>query len=162
MRLCSIALGPDRAQAATRDLASVCASVEEKLTLKQKPYRGALVILIISWVLVACGQSEPLATATPTLTAQLAEGKRLFSQNCGSCHAIEPETVIVGPSLFGVSDRATERAPQMTAQEYVEFSILQPQALIVPSFDDVMPSDFGKRLEGEELDAIVAYVLSLH
>ncbi|HZD10163.1 MAG TPA: c-type cytochrome, partial [Candidatus Binatia bacterium] len=87
--------------------------------MKPKPFRGALVFLITCCILVACGQSDPQATATPTLTAKLTQGKQLFSQHCGSCHAIEPETVIIGPSLFGVSNRVAERAPQMTAREYV-------------------------------------------
>lgn len=50
----------------------------------------------------------------------------------------------------------------MTAEQYVEHSILQPEAILVPGFDNVMPTNFGKRLDGDELDAIVAYVLSLH
>jgi mono/diheme cytochrome c family protein len=112
-------------------------------------------------MLVACTQSEAPATPTPTLAPQLAQGKQLFSLHCASCHAVESNTVIVGPSLSGVADRADEREPQMTAHEYVERSILQPGAFVVPGFDNLMPENLGKRLDGEELDAIVAYVMSL-
>lgn len=50
----------------------------------------------------------------------------------------------------------------MTPQQYVELSILQPEAVLVPGYDNVMPTNFGTRLTGEEVDAIVAYVMSLH
>jgi mono/diheme cytochrome c family protein len=125
-------------------------------------HRSLPILLVVCLLLAACGQGdEPVSVATSTLTPQLAEGKRLFSQHCASCHAIEPEVVIVGPSLFDVSRRAIDRMPELTAQQYVELSILQPDALLVPGFDNLMPSNFGKNLNGQELDAIVAYVLSL-
>ena len=124
--------------------------------------RMSPVILMLCLLLVACSNSEEtVAAATPTLTPITAQGKQLFSQHCASCHAIEPDTVIVGPSLFAIAERVTDRDPEMTAQQYVERSILQPGAFLVPGYDDLMPSNFGKRLDGQELDAIVAYVLSL-
>lgn len=119
-------------------------------------------MLLTTFLLVACaGNNEPAPSATATLSPQMRQGRQLFSQHCASCHAIEPETVIVGPSLFAVAQRAADRAPDMTAQQYVELSILQPDAVLVPGYDNLMPSNFGKRLDGEELDAIVAYVLTL-
>lgn len=126
-------------------------------------YRNVhFLLLLMPLLLVACaGNQEPAPTATATLSPQIAQGKQLFGQHCASCHAVEPETVIVGPSLFAVGQRAADRAPDMTAQQYVELSILQPNAILVPGYDDLMPSNFGKRLNGQELDAIVTYVLSL-
>jgi nitric oxide reductase subunit C len=112
-------------------------------------------------VLGACSQrgaeAEPVATVDP----QVAQGKRLFSQHCASCHATEPDTIIVGPSLAGIASRAAERSEGLSAQHYIELSILQPSAFIVPGFGDAMPSSFGKRLSGEELDALVAFLLTL-
>lgn len=126
------------------------------------PNKIALIALLLCcFHVVACKSGKPATPPTPTLTAELAQGKQLFSQHCGSCHAIEADTVIVGPSLFAVADRAQERAPDMTPQQYVEHSIVQPEAILVPGYDNVMPTNFGTRLTGEELDAIVAYVLNL-
>lgn len=134
-----------------------------RLTLGQMPHCSLPILLAMCLVMIACsGSDKPVSVATPTLTPQIAEGRRLFSQHCASCHAVEPEAVIVGPSLFDVSRRATDRAPDLTAQQYVELSILQPDAYLVPGFDNLMPSSFGKSLNGQELDAIVAYVLNLH
>lgn len=126
-------------------------------------HRARLILLLLSLPLVACTTNEePAPEATATLSPQMIEGRQLFSQHCASCHAVEPETVIVGPSLFAVAERAPERAPDLTAQQYVELSILQPDAILVPGYDNLMPSNFGKRLDGEELDAIVTYVLSIN
>ncbi len=118
--------------------------------------------------LAACsGNATPAATATadpqysPEEAAQIEQGERLFSQHCASCHATEPETVIVGPSLAGIASQAETRVDGLTAQEYIELSIVRPDAYLVEGFDNVMPANLGKRLTGEELDALVAYLLTL-
>lgn len=112
------------------------------------------------FLLAACGgdaESAPTATTDP----QVAEGERLFSRHCASCHATEPETVIVGPSLGGIAGRADTRIDGLAAREYIELSILRPDAYLVEGFEDVMPANLGKRLTGDELDALVGYLLTL-
>ena len=69
--------------------------------------------------------------------------------------------MIVGPSLAGIAERAPTRVDGLTAQEYVEISIVRPDAYLVEGFDDVMPANLGKKLTGDELDALVAYLLTL-
>lgn len=115
--------------------------------------------LFFLFFLVGCGQSE--SPPTVTLDPQVAEGKWVFSQNCGSCHAIDPETVIVGPSLAGVAGRAETRIVGVSGRDYLLQSILNPEAYLVEGFDKLMPTDFGKRLTGEELDALIAYLITL-
>lgn len=123
-----------------------------------------MLVLCGCLLVAACmgNQTEPQVDSTATFTPQLAQGKQLFSQHCASCHAIEPDTVIVGPSLFALSERVANRDPNLTPEQYVDQSMRQPAAIIVPGYDDLMPSNIAKRLDGEEFDAIVAYVLSLH
>lgn len=120
------------------------------------------------FLVAACGSdtgSAPTATADSQISgqnaAQIEEGKRLFSRHCASCHATEPETVIVGPSLAGIAGRAETRVDGLAAREYIELSIVRPDAYLVEGFDDVMPANLGKRLTGEELDALVAYLLTV-
>ena len=38
--------------------------------------------------------------------------------------------------------------------------MLSPGAYVVPGYPDAMPPDLGKRLRGDELDAVVAYMLT--
>lgn len=118
-------------------------------------YIGAL------FLLAACSGAEPTVAPTATLNPQASQGKQLFSQHCATCHATDPDTVILGPSLAGIAQRAAGRVSGLTARAYVEQSILQPGAYVVSGFDDAMPTNFGKSLSGEEIDALIAYLLTL-
>ena len=119
-----------------------------------------LTLLVSGLFLAACGgtEADPAATSDPTIVA----GKRLFQRHCASCHALEPEAVVVGPSLAGIAARAGNRMPNYDARQYIELSILHPNAYLVAGFDDLMPSTLGKELTGEELDTLVGYLLTLN
>lgn len=106
----------------------------------------------------ACGN---LAAPTPTLDPLAVQGKQLFSQNCATCHSLEPGKTIVGPSLAGIASRAGARMPDTDARAYIEQSILEPGAYIVPGFPNGMPTDFGKKLSGDDFNALVAFLLTL-
>ncbi len=97
------------------------------------------------------------------------QGERLFSERvvgvntgCHICHSLQPNTVIVGPSLAGIATRAASRVPGMSAEEYIRQSILQPNAYVVPGFPaGVMPSNFSELLTAEQLDDLIAFLLTL-
>lgn len=118
-----------------------------------------LFIAALSCALAACEGAQ--AGPAPTLSPLVGRGQQLFKQNCATCHALTPETIIVGPSLAGVVARAATRVPDLGARQYIELSVLKPDAYIVAGFSDVMPKDFGKKLTGEELDALVTFLLTL-
>jgi mono/diheme cytochrome c family protein len=123
-----------------------------------------LIILSIMLLLVACGgNAEVTPTTAPTvaLTPQEAQGKRVFSQSCGACHSVIPDTVIVGPSLAGIASRAETRVDGQDGRTYLYTAILQPGDYLVEGYDDLMPATLGKQLTGEELDAVVAYLMTL-
>lgn len=120
-------------------------------------------ITIISFTLAAlsaCG-SENTATTSATLSPLQLQGQRIFTENCAVCHASSGDTVIAGPSLDGIASRAGSRNLALDARQYIEISILDPDFSIVEGFPNAMPPDFGKKLTGEELDALVAYLLTL-
>lgn len=128
----------------------------------------ALLALACLFLLVACGGNvESAVTATPGSQlapeegTRVAEGERLFSRHCASCHATEADAVIVGPSLAGIAGRAQMRVDGLGAEVYLEQSIVRPDAYLVEGYENVMPATLGKRLTGEELDALVAYLLTL-
>jgi len=117
--------------------------------------------LMLGLALAGCGGGQTEPPATPTLSPELAAGRRVFITHCGACHSPTPGTVIVGPSLGGIATHGAERVDGLDARAYVYNSILQPSDYLVEGYDDLMPQDLAKKLTGEELDAVVAYVLSL-
>lgn len=126
--------------------------------------RFLTIILLFVLFLVACGgDATPTSTAPPTatLSPEAARGKTLFSQHCGACHSTIPDTVIVGPSLAGIAARAETRKAGQDGRTYLYTSILQPGDFLVDGYDNLMPATLGKQLTGEELDAVVAYLMTL-
>lgn len=122
-----------------------------------------LVIAVAGSMLALSCSGGPAAEAgpKPTLTSSEREGKRLFDQYCASCHATSGETVIVGPSMDGIARRAGDRAAGMGAQDYLKASVTDPGGYLVEGFNDLMPKTLADALSKEELDAIVAYLLTL-
>ena len=114
--------------------------------------------LFVVMALAACSaEAEP--PPPPTLSPQLVAGQKVFVAHCGACHSMDPGTVIVGPSLAGMVEVGATRVDGLDARAYVYNSIMQPSDYLVDGFDDLMPQDLAKKLTGEELDAVVAYVL---
>lgn len=67
---------------------------------------------------------------------------------------------IVGPSLAGIARTGAGRVDGQDASTYIYTAILNPNAYIVPGFSETMPTTFGKSLSGEDLDALVAFLLT--
>lgn len=101
------------------------------------------------------------ATPAPTLTTFEQLGQSVFNLRCAQCHALVPDTVIIGPSLSELATRAGSRVPGMDAAKYIETSILFPKDFLVPEYSDTMPTNFGKELTSEELEAVVTFLMTL-
>jgi nitric oxide reductase subunit C len=111
-------------------------------------------------ILLGAGAGNSRPTEIPA-DPVVAEGQRVFKQNCSTCHSTKPGTIIVGPSLAGIATRAHNRVEGWDSHEYIQTSIIKPSAYVVDGFTDLMPSNFGKSLSGEELEAVIAYLLTL-
>ncbi|HNN14285.1 MAG TPA: cytochrome c [Anaerolineales bacterium] len=115
---------------------------------------------LLTLALAACG-SGALVEPTPTPDPFIVQGQQVFNARCATCHALVPDTIIIGPSLSGVASRARERMPGVTAEEYLQLSVLRPGDYVVEGFNNVMLTNFAKELTGEELDALVAFLMTL-
>jgi len=115
--------------------------------------------IIAALLLAACSMSasEPI----PTLDALQQQGQSVFNLRCAQCHATVPDTVVIGPSLYGIATRAATRVEGYDAEAYIERSILVPDDYLVDGFVNTMPINFGKELTSEELTAVVAYLMAL-
>ena len=118
-----------------------------------------LILTLAAILLAACSTSN--AEPAPTLTPQQQQGQTVFNLRCSQCHALTPDTIVIGPSIAGVATRAESRVPGYDAVAYLETSILSPDAYIVEGFPNTMPTNFGKELTSEELSAVVSYLLTL-
>ena len=86
----------------------------------------------------------------------------MFNSFCARCHSASGETVIVGPSLSGIAERAGERVDGLDARAYIRNSIMDPSAYVVEGFSDgLMPQDLPGQLSPEELEAVIEYLLTL-
>jgi mono/diheme cytochrome c family protein len=86
-------------------------------------------------------------------SAPLADGQQA---GCQACHGTG-----TGPDLAGVGTRAATRKPGLSADQYLHESIMQPSALVVDGFADIMPKNFGQRMSAQNLADIIAYLLTL-
>ena len=118
-------------------------------------------LLCLTFLLMGCASGPFGPPPTPTIDPVVLRGKKVFSENCASCHVTSGDTIIVGPSLANLATRAASRMEGLDSKQYIELSILNPSAYLVEGFEDAMPSTLAKKLTGEELDDLVVYLLTL-
>jgi len=136
--------------------------------MSRKMITVGIVCLVLGALLAGCGGGQP--TAQPAAAVgDAAAGEALFKQatigaapGCSTCHSTEPNQAGVGPSLAGVASRAGQRVPGQTAEQYLRNSILTPNAYVVQGFSaNVMYQDFSKVLSDQQVNDLVAYLLTL-
>lgn len=104
---------------------------------------------------------ETLLAAFAALPAGSASGgEAVFSaQGCVSCHSLEPNVNLVGPSLNGISTRAGTRRPDYPPDAYLYQSITNPNAFVVEGFQaGLMPQTFKDLLSDQQLADVIAYL----
>ena len=86
----------------------------------------------------------------------------MFDSFCSRCHGRSGDTVIVGPSLAGIATQGGNRIEGMDAPTYIRDSILSPGAYVVEGFaEGLMPDNLKDQLSPQDVDAVVAYLLTL-
>ena len=85
-----------------------------------------------------------------------------LTSGCTACHSLQPDVVQVGPSWYGVADRAVTRVPGQSPALYIYTSITQPNEYVVEGFQpDLMPAIYGQILSDEQIANIMAYLLTM-
>jgi mono/diheme cytochrome c family protein len=110
---------------------------------------AALILLAIG--VGACGSADqdPL----------VAQGERLYKNNCLSCHPTDPTQPRVGPYLVGLG--ANLEASGQDATTVLEESIRNPGSVITTGYQDLMPPAEVLGLGDTEIEALVAFLLAL-
>lgn len=80
---------------------------------------------------------------------------------CISCHALEPGAFALAPDLHGVSARAGERITGLAAHDYIQQSIVDPHAFVVPGFRDLMYPAYADSLGEQDIQDLIAFLQTL-
>ncbi|NNE95683.1 MAG: c-type cytochrome [Acidimicrobiales bacterium] len=93
------------------------------------------------------------------------DGRTVFDSRqvgCQVCHSVEPGDDGVGPTLYGVASRAGSLVEGLDAELYLRQSILLPDQYIVDGWPSgQMLPIYLDRLSEQDLDALIAYLLTL-
>lgn len=138
------------------------------------PYFFIIFSLTALLTFTACGSSQPSANSG----SPVEQGEALFQNtggmltpNCITCHVLDPNgDSTSGPVAHGWATLAEERLASpdytgsaTTAAEYLRESIVNPDVYIVGDYvPGVMYQQYGSELSAEQLDALVAYMLTLN
>ena len=124
-------------------------------------------------VVVEAGQSTQQG---PSDADQLAQEtidlaiEAMTRTGCNSCHVTtglpQVDGQMLGPDQTNLGAIAGTRREGYTAEEYLREAIVEPSAFIVEECPlgpclQVMPENYGELLTEEEIDAVVAYLLSM-
>jgi cytochrome c2 len=130
---------------------------------REKRMRGIVLLLLIALVVTACGGG--------TASGSASNGEKIFNQDtigsdagCHTCHSVEPGVNIVGPSLAGMASDAAGDAEErgVTTEEMLRIMITDPNDEVVEGFPPyTMPQDFGTQLSEDQLNDVIAYLMTL-
>lgn len=95
------------------------------------------------------------------LDPAVARGKQIFAQRCASCHSLDEGVVQIGPSLWGIADRAWHRVNGQIAEQYIRNSILNPGDYVVEGFGNVMAKNLGEILNSTDVDNVIAFLMTM-
>ena len=88
-------------------------------------------------------------------------GLAVFQQNgCGGCHTFKPAASSgnVGPDLDNLA-QAAQKAGRGPEAQFVQESIVKPQAYLAPGYPDAMPHIFGTQIPSDKLKQLVQYLV---
>ena len=105
-------------------------------------------------------------TPTPEIKGDPERGREIFengteeiTKKCTDCHTLTGYDA-TGPSLQGIAERSKDRLPELSAVEYLQQSIFDPGAYIVEGFEGAHMSSLYKYFSEEEVDDLVAFLLT--
>jgi mono/diheme cytochrome c family protein len=127
------------------------------------------VVLALALALAGCGGGESVSPEPETVVGSVPEGETIepgdaeagravfleeANPSCGNCHTYGPAgtTQTLGPNL--------DEVLQGKDAQYIAEQILNPDANVTEGFpDNLMPEDYGQKLNEKQLSDLVAFLL---
>jgi cytochrome c553 len=140
--------------------------------------RRIIVIMILvsafTLLLAACGGSDD-DTGEPASgeagAGDAARGESLYKKTaigaasapgCITCHSLDKDVTLVGPTHAGIGTAAASRVAGMSAEEFLRQSIIEPDEEVTENFSPgVMYQNYGSELSEQEIADLVAFLTSL-
>jgi cytochrome c553 len=115
----------------------------------------------------------PTPTLVPEVTGDAEAGRLIFENGganeassdlgalCTSCHTLDgsDEKTHNGPDLQGISERAADSVPELSAAQYLHQSIMDPRAHVVDGYA-YMSAAPSRLLSENEVADLVAFLLT--
>ena len=131
-------------------------------------WTGLLAVLL---VVAACGDGQADTTAQAAAVGDPERGRQIWDDGggvlsgggCSECHSLDGSEKVASsraPTFQGISEQAGDRVPGLSAEEYLRESIVDPAAYIVEGYSDFMPKGFRILLSEEDIDNLVAFLLT--
>jgi mono/diheme cytochrome c family protein len=122
-----------------------------------------LLLAVFLLGLVACGGGDAAPAGSQ---GDAAAGEVVYNEvaapACGTCHSLAPGVDGVGPSLANIGTEAASRVSGVSAADYLRRSVTDPNADVADGYvANVMPGTFEGQLSEQQLNDLVAYLLSL-
>ena len=132
-----------------------------------------LLVVALVMVLAACGGGDSADSGSSdassgAVVGDAARGEELYKQTiigeasapgCITCHSLDADVVLVGPSHNGMGARAVGAVAGESADQYLEHSIREPNAHITDGFTEgVMYQFYGNDLSDQEIADLVAFL----
>jgi cytochrome c2 len=135
-------------------------------------------VVVLMLVLAGCGSvaEAPMASHFPaedqttiavTTVGAAARGEDIFRRGAGdapsciNCHTLTPSGFAIGPDLQGIYARAATRDPELSAEDYIRQSILQPDEFLTPGYRDMMFRHYADALTEQDIVDLIAFLQTL-
>ena len=137
------------------------------IALEGDQYRDAITVIVEEGQ--STDQGAPATDQLAQETIDLAI-EAMTRTGCNSCHVTtglpEVDAAMLGPDQTNLGAIAGTRREGYTAEEYLREAILEPSAFLVEECPlgqclQVMPENYGELLTEGEVNAIIAYLLSM-
>ena len=110
--------------------------------------------------------ASPTAVADDAPAGDAAHGEDIFTHGVGDAPSLcelprADANFRLGPDLHGVVERAGQRVPGLTADEYMHQSILHPSDYLVPGYGNLMYPRYSSVLSEQDVADLIAFLHTL-